>query len=489
VQSRRDQAQAYRFVLNRVHSALLRGEPDSPEPPLRRIWVATFASIMVAVLVVAGFGILGLLRPGGKQGWRHARVLVVERETGTRYVYDPADGALHPVLNYTSARLILNAPDITVQMFSRRSLADAPRGATRGLPNLPDALPDAAGLVRGPWTVCNRPSSPSPAVVAISVGFPAAGTRLGPGSALLVRASGDRQYLVWNDTRLEISNPRNAATALGFASAPIDVADTWVNAVPPGPDLAPPAVPDRGASTTYQVAGQQRRIGQVFKVPAEGGLPERYWLALANGLAPIADTAALLLLGDYPGEWPAYGNETPQAIPVQRADINAAGRSPTEVTPDGFPDTVPALANPPAGSTQTVCAAYADTSGSSTAVAISVEPEVPGLLARTGGPATGGSVLLPPGAAAVIRLLPHDGQDSDSIYLVADTGALYPVPSKDVLAVLGYGGVTPVPVPGGIVGLIPTGPALDPGRANAAVPVGTSPPSAPSGQPEGDGGA
>src|SRR5262249_60998194 len=102
------------------------GEPDAGEAPTRRIGAAMCSGVMVAILVAAGFGIFGLLRPGGKEGWKAPGTLVVEKETGTRYVYIPTDGALHPVLNYASARLILNTPDITVKDFSRRSLPAAP---------------------------------------------------------------------------------------------------------------------------------------------------------------------------------------------------------------------------------------------------------------------------------------------------------------------------------------------------------------------------
>jgi hypothetical protein len=151
VQTRRDQVQAYRFAQARMQSALLTGEPDRPEQPLRRSGVAMFAGVMVAVLVVCGFGVYGLIRKGDKKGWNAPGVLVVERETGARFVYDVRDDALHPVLNYTSARLMLNRGDVTVKEFSRASLAVVRRGAPRGLAGLPDALPAVDGLVRGPW--------------------------------------------------------------------------------------------------------------------------------------------------------------------------------------------------------------------------------------------------------------------------------------------------------------------------------------------------
>lgn len=496
VQTRRDQVQAHRFVTTRVQSALLQGEPDPAETPLRRIIVATFSSLMLAVLVVAGFGIIGLLRPGEKQGWKQNGVLIVEKETGSRYIYDPNDGAIHPVLNYASARLILNTSNVTVRMFSRASLAGAPRGPVRGLAGLPDALPDSTGLVRGPWTICSTPSATAGGTPAttVSVGFPAAGDHLAAGLGLLVRTPGQAPtgdyYLIWNDTRLRIPLTRPVQVGLSYnLGTAVDVDSAWINSVPPGPDLVAPSVTDLGTETDFTVAGGTVRIGQVAKVPAEGGVAEQFYLVLRDGLTPIPATAALLLIGS-DSEKRAYGGQRPAATVILRSDLSPVRLLSQQVVPNGFPDDAPKLANSTAGgATRAVCSAYADTSGASTAVQVSLADVAPGVRpgATTGGTVPGGAqqVVLPPGKAALVRLLPHEGQQSDSIYLVTDVGAKYPVPSTDVLGVLGYGGVTPVPVPGSIVDLLPTGPALDPTRANVDAPVGTGPGPSPSATPGG----
>jgi type VII secretion protein EccB len=479
VQSRRDQAQAYRFVLHRVQAALLQGDGDAPEPPLRRIGIATFVSVMVAVLVVAGFGIVGLLKPGGKQGWQDQGVLVVEKETGTRFVFDPNDGALHPVLNYTSARLILNSDKVTVKLFSRKSLAGAPRGAPRGLHNLPDALPDAGGMINGPWTICSGAAvdATTAAPLSVSVGYTGTGTPVASNKALLVQVpqpSGPPTvYLVWNNTRLQVRDPARALPVLAYPNTRLlTVADTWLNSVPAGPDLIAPALPNQGRPVTaYQLPGHALRIGQILKVPSEGGLDDQYWVVLSDGLAHIPRTAALLLLVD-PATRAAYPGVPPSAIPIQAAEISHT--SDRAVIPAGFPDEVPTLDNFLVQDGKVVCAAYV--SGATDAVQVSVEPRAPGQRPDSG-PAANGAVLMSPGKGAIINRQPHPGQSSDATYLVTDTGAIFPVPSAGVLGVLGYGGVTPVPVPGGVVDLMPRGPALDPAKANSTVPVGVSDPS------------
>jgi hypothetical protein len=63
--SKKDQLQSYQFLVQRFVSALVMRETDPAQMPFRRLAGAAFASVMVAVLALAGVGIYGLLRPGG----------------------------------------------------------------------------------------------------------------------------------------------------------------------------------------------------------------------------------------------------------------------------------------------------------------------------------------------------------------------------------------------------------------------------------------
>jgi type VII secretion protein EccB len=478
VQTRRDQVQAYRFAQTRMQSALLTGEPDRVESPLRRPGVATFAGVMVSVLVICGFGIYGLVRPANKKGWNERGVLVVERETGTRFVFDARDDALHPVLNYTSARLLLNSRDVTVKEFSRASLAGVRRGSARGLAGLPDALPAAGGLVRGPWVVCSTAGQPGDtSSLSVSVASQPTGQHITGERGVLVRSEDDKVYLVWNDTRLLVPDPKIVLPALGLdGTTPMTVASNWLNSVAAGPDLKPPLPLDIGSAVPYEVGSQAVYLGQVFKVVMEGGVGAGYYVVLKDGLAKITNLVALLLLGDPTLKY-AYGMQSPHAYTVQSADVNAAPKASAQVAADGFPRDVPQLAEVPVDGhgrpvPPALCAAYTDLSGNSVSSAVYVSDSVPG---ATGGavPSAGQRVrvLMPPGTACLARSLPHAGQGSDAVFLVTDLGARYPVPSGDVQAALGYGGVTPVPVPEGILELVPSGPTLDPNRVNLDQPV------------------
>src|SRR5688572_5568267 len=84
MRSRREQVQAYRFLTRRIGSALLSGEPETTELPLRRFAYALFGGLVVGAVLVAGFGIYGLLVPGGRRPVEGA--VIIERESGAKFL-------------------------------------------------------------------------------------------------------------------------------------------------------------------------------------------------------------------------------------------------------------------------------------------------------------------------------------------------------------------------------------------------------------------
>src|SRR5688572_1516903 len=107
--TRSDQLHSHQFALQRLVAAVALRDPDASTAPLRRGGAALLAGTMVAALGLAAFGIYGLLRPGGGDRWRDGGSVIIERESGARFVF--RDGVLHPVVNYSSALLILGAPN------------------------------------------------------------------------------------------------------------------------------------------------------------------------------------------------------------------------------------------------------------------------------------------------------------------------------------------------------------------------------------------
>ena len=51
-------------MTRRTSLALICGEPDSPNQPLRRLNIAAISSVLAGVIVAGVFGVLGLLAPG-----------------------------------------------------------------------------------------------------------------------------------------------------------------------------------------------------------------------------------------------------------------------------------------------------------------------------------------------------------------------------------------------------------------------------------------
>lgn len=467
MRTRREQVQAYRFVTRRISSALLSGEPETTELPMRRMGLAIFASAMLAAIVVAIVGVIAVLNPGG--GRPDDPSIVIERETGARFVY--VDERLHPVLNYSSARLIIGEPQPASKTLSRKSLRGIPRGEPVGIPNAPDSLPDRGALLGPPWSTCSMRREPGSTILAshLLVGsVPAGGAELGRDS-LLVSSGTDTdaaRYLLWDNHKLRVRGAEVLA-ALEMASArPVPVSAALLNSITSGPDLRASPVPRAGEAGAV-VAGQTGTIGQVYRTG------DQYYVLLDRGLVPIGEVMARLLLAD--------GG---QAIEIS---ASAAGsvQAGAGFEPEGFPYALPRLRNtgtePPM-----VCSVFRGPTVSRNALtAIELfdrpDPALTAASANLPGASVGPDevrvadrVHVPGGRGALVRLLPAPDAPPENTtrYLVTDQGIKYALSRKEAGAVqqaLGYAGVTATPVPASLLALLPGGPALDPSAAGESV--------------------
>ncbi|MEV0823096.1 type VII secretion protein EccB [Nonomuraea rubra] len=450
--SQRDLYQAYRLTLQRIGLALLRAQPNQPEWPLRRQNVGFLAGIMVAVLLCVGFAVYGLLRPGGTRSLESPGTLIIERETGARFVYSQEQRRLIPVTNYASARLVLSSGQVRERVVAREALATYERGAAIGIPGAPDSLPDPSNLARGPWAACVREPAGRDPYVMLVAGGQVGGTPVAEGDALLVDVGG-QPWAIWRGTRMRVA----PGIARGLTSAePAAVPVSWLNALPEGPDLAAPAITGRGRPVPGP-GGESAAVGQVFRADGVAGGEDRWYVLLGDGLAPVTQGQATLLLSD-PASRAAYGGGAVREIRIDAATANAAPHSRTSVAADGLPAVMPRMtAYDPASP---LCAVYAGTG--STRVRLTTGATLP----AAHGDATD-LVRLPPGRAVLAGVLPGDGQAAavQSYYLVTQEGRRYAVPGTDVLQKLGYQAAQATPVPMNLLQLIPEGPVLDPARA------------------------
>ncbi|WP_239377497.1 type VII secretion protein EccB [Frankia sp. Cj5] len=479
MQTKRDQLQAYQFVVGRVVSALVRAEPDAPTTPTRRFSIGMVSGVMIAVLAVAGALIWGLVAPGGAKGWRAPGSLVVERETGNRYMF--VEGVLHPVMNYASALLLMGEQPRVVRV-SRKSLHGVPHGAPVGIAGAPDALPDRGRTPEDVWSVCaptgtddsgNRVTS---LTVAVGLDAAAGGATIGPEQALLVQDPDGRSYLVWQGHRLRLASAA-VQFALGYAAASaLPVTGTWVNTLPTGSDLRWPDVAGRGQPGPA-VGGQPTVVGQVLSVRNPGTGSQESYLVRPDGLSTLSPLATALVLGD-PASRAAYRGAGVRLLPVDFSAVAGAARSSAPRLSVDWPVSSPSLVtgtsqptsgSRPGESVPCVRQRFTD-SGPAQPEVVLAPLSSPAVATAAASAAGGGSVrvAVPPGGGLLVRDLPVPGATDGTLYLITDLGLRYPLPSKEVAAKLGYNSVTSLPVPSLLLGLVPTGPALDPAAVSVA---------------------
>src|SRR4051794_40023111 len=203
MQTRKDLLQAHRLMTQRAAQALMLGEPDTPEFPLRRLNVASFIGLMAAVLVTAGFGIVGLLKPSSANGITDPGTIIIEKETGARYIWCLDNTKkLCPVANYTSAKLLAGTGEAKQALVSRDALSKYDRGSTVGILGAPDTLPAADKLVKMPWSVCVRSADLTLAghvsLVTLVAGKKIGGESLPDDKAILVQA-GNQPWVIWRN--------------------------------------------------------------------------------------------------------------------------------------------------------------------------------------------------------------------------------------------------------------------------------------------------
>jgi hypothetical protein len=249
MQNRKDLLQAHRLMTQRAALALLCGEPDSPNQPLRRLNVAAIAGVLTAAITAAVIAVIGYLAPGTVtvSGLTKPGMLVIDKDTATAYV--PCEnGKLCPALNYASALLALDTDPVDQVAVSQASITRYPIGPVIGISGLPADLPLAASLVKGPWSVCVDEMTS-----VLVGGVPISGRPLGAGNAVLATDPQGAEWVIWHGERLLIGV--RVAAALFGDTQPVQVPDAWLDALPQGPGFAAPAIDGQGAAAVPTLSG------------------------------------------------------------------------------------------------------------------------------------------------------------------------------------------------------------------------------------------
>ena len=445
MQSRRDHLQAYQFAVERLARAAVAGPNEAsaaPGAPLRRSSLGVSIGIVLSVLLCAGSLVYGLISPTPSEAWRNAGSIIVEKETGTRFLL--LSGVLHPTANFASA-LLVAGQNASVQIVPRAQLAGIPVGASIGIAGAPDDLPTATSLLSGSWALCSKQSG----AVVLDLD-PAGHTKTGPDGERVFVASTDpsdpAEYLVWDSVKYPLPH-QTVLSALGLGDqqpSPVDPA--WLTALPTGQDVEAPTVPDLGAQGP-EIAGRGARVGTLFAT-AVGGSEENYVL-LSDGLAPITRTEAALF--EVAGRSPAR-----QVSTAAIADAPAsANRSLLTTLPDFLAGPV---FNP---SSAALCVRESSPGSTSSSKVVTEAASTVAADPAVVVPSGSGMLVEPPGQSSF--------SENTTVYLVTDTGQRFLIDSSNALSALGYSSAGKVVMPASVLGLIPSGPALDVNAAEQAV--------------------
>jgi type VII secretion protein EccB len=263
---------------------------------------------------------------------------------------------------------------------------------------------------------------------------------------------GSQAWLIWRNSRMKIT--AEAARGLS-AEQPVPVDERWLNGLPQGPDYAAPSIPQQG----QEFPGPNNApapAGQIFRVAAIAGTPERWYVQLPDGLASISATQARLLL------------DSPSAAPPR--DITPAGAasrpSKTNLYDRALPDSPPHVV--PYDPQQPLCTVYRNVSKLSTDARFTIGGRLPVPSGRT---SSGIDQVVLSGGGTFAGTLSGPGQPLQTFALLTDQGLRYPIPTADDIAKLGYGTKDATPIPANLLQLFKEGPTLTSSAAVRPVPA------------------
>ena len=488
----KSQVQAYRFVLKRMESALVRRDAVMLHDPMRTHLRAAIVGLCLALVAVAGVFIFGFFKP--KQALGTTDGIVMGSESGSVFVLvnNPTQ-RLIPAFNLASARLILvkmggggsaaaGAAAPTPRKVKDDVLKNIPREPIAGIPGAPPDIPGANELVDPRWTLCDttvqdqtlpeqaRIKSPTIETTAV-IGIDRPGRELAPNQALLFRSSTSEYFLVFDGKRAEV-DVRDAAVrqAFGIADAPGGlmrderrVSTGLLNSITEAPALVSP-IKKLGARSTFPQLGGEP-IGTVAEV-IEVDNRRRYYVILDDGVQEVPKSLAQLIR--YTA---SRDNEFLGVAPEDIANVPKVA----ELDTRGFPTEVPVVMT--VAETRLACLNWSLEEGrqvSSITVANQLslpDGQKPVKLAQYDGSDDRlDYMFLPTGRGAAVRgVVPDQPEGTGTIFLVTDNGTKFGVPAwngapaEELARAIGLSTIRQAPE--AILRLLPIGPALDPDQA------------------------
>jgi type VII secretion protein EccB len=484
-QNRKNILQAYRLMQERTALALIAGEPDSPNQPLRRRNTATVTALIVGAIVAMLFALLGLIGKGGSaEALTNSRTLSLDTDTGTYYVSctlsDKKTG-LCPALNYASALLALdgqansNGAPPSPTKISQSELSKYAIGPVIGISGLPD-LPTSANLegFKYPWAVCTENGQttlvggqPVTGSTTVSAKQSQATLVTAPGSNDTSNSQSTPDWLLYDGTRLNVYK-YTLTSLLSQGVTPASVPATWLDALPQGPDYKAPYITNLSrASTAPPGTSGSAVTGQLYEIGQNGP----YFVLDSNGKLDSINAVQESLISDETGK---------SAAQIQQASVNQ-GLGTTIQPPKGLPTSqVPKLTSlssngsVPGSSGNPLCVTY----GQGVTAQFTIGGTVPQGSPATGGNAVVNQVAIPSGYGALVGVAPV-AASTGQVKPTATTWCLivgatrYALPTRSTETVLGYQQGNEITLPASVADLVPAGPGLNPAQVTDPSASGT----------------
>ncbi len=288
----------YQFLARRTAMALTRWSVRMEVEPGRRQSLAVVASVSAASVVCLGALLWSFLSPSGQLS---ESPIIADRDSGALFVR--VGDTLYPALNLASARLIAGRPENPHKVRSSQ-IAEQPHGPMVGIPGAPsEFLPTSPSS--SSWLICDTVAktqgvgAPSPVTVTVMDGTPdlSGRRRVVSGSDAVVLRYGNDSWVIREGRRSRIdAADRAVLLPLGLSPEQVDQARPMsralFDAVPVGPQLAVPAVPDAGHPAQFPNAPGP--VGTVFATPQLSG-PQQFSVVLSNGVQTVSPVVARIL--------------------------------------------------------------------------------------------------------------------------------------------------------------------------------------------------
>jgi type VII secretion protein EccB len=459
------QVSGYRFLLRRIECALLGRDIRAVNDPIRAPAHSLLAGSLLAIVALAGCGVLAVLRPQPPLG---NAPIVMGNQSGALYVR--VGETLHPVLNLASARLITKT-NANPQPTPESELSRSKRGPLLGIPGAPQFLAEPLAEDELRWTVCDTDDgTPANTTVVVGQAEGPLSRRLATEQTVLVKPdypdSGGATYLLYDGHRavVNLAEPAVVRALRLDGRVPLTVSPALLNAVPEAPPITTPWIRGVGGRGPGALLGFP--VGSVLRVARADS--DEYYVVLSGGVQRVGQVAADLVRF-------ADSQHTHTDISVA-PDLIRATSTVTELPVSTFPDRVPALLD--VGGT-TLCVSWARAASGRAEISVLVgglpvpSGRQPVTLSQADGKGMAvDAVYLPPGRSAYVRStgLSGDNARAGTRYLITDTGVRFAIHDDDAAHDLGLPN-TAIPAPWPVLATLPSGPELS--RAKALVALDT----------------